>query len=261
MISVIIPTYNRAKLLPRAIRSVLNQTYENFEIIIIDDASKDNTQEVVNSFSDRRIKYICLYERVGVAAARNIGIKTSEGKFLTFLDSDDEWHPMKLKAQIDAINRFDKEIGIIYTSTLRKYDDKQYAIPSNKVKKKEGYLFRNMILGRYLVPTPSALVKKICFEKCGYFDENLRVLEEWDLWIRMSKFFKLGYINKPMTFSYYTPSSLSTHRELFALGIWKIIKKHFKDFIIRPDALFLAIYRMIRLYFGYLLYILGWRRN
>jgi len=260
-VSVILPTYNRAEIVKRSILSVLNQTYKNFELIIVDDASTDKTQMVVEEFSDRRIKYLRNTQNLGPAASRNIGIKASRGIFIAFQDSDDEWHTMKLKAQIDAIHRFDKKTGVIYTSTLRKYDDKQYKIPSNKVKKKEGYLFRSMILGRYLVPTPSALVKKICFEKCGYFDEKLQVLEEWDIWIRMSKYFKFGYVNKPMTFSYYTPSSLSTQRDLFALGTWKIINKHFKDFIFRPDALFLALYRIIRLYIGHLLYLDGTLTN
>ncbi len=261
MVSVIIPTFNRANLLLRAIRSVLSQTYKDFELIVIDDASEDNTREVVNGFSDRRIKYIRLNERAGSAASRNIGIKTSRGKFLTFLDSDDEWHSKKLEYQVNDIKDQSDKIGIVYTKTIRKYKNREYYIPSCKVKHREGYLYRNLILGQYIVPTPSALVKKVCFDKCGYFDEKLQVLEEWDLWIRMSRFFKFKFINKPMTFSYYTPSSLSTHRDLFALGTCKIINKHFKDFIFRPDALLLGFVRIIRLYFGHFIYLLGWNKD
>jgi len=234
---------------------VLNQTYKDFELIIIDDASTDKTRMIVEELGDTRIKYLRNRQNLGPAASRNIGIKASRGIFIAFQDSDDEWHPMKLKSQINAVIGIDKDVGIIYTSTVRKYDNKQYEIPSNKIKKREGYLFRNMILGRYTVPTPAALVKKICFEKCGYFDEKLSVLEEWDAWIRMSKFFKFRFINEPMTFSYYTPSSLSTNRALFAIGTFKIIKKHLKDFILRPDALFLTLFRIIRLYIGHFIYL------
>ena len=91
LVSVVIPTYDRAELLPRAVRSVLAQTYQNMEIIIVDDGSRDNTQEVVKSFSDPRVRYVRHDTNRGVSAARNTGIKNSRGEFIGLLDSDDEY--------------------------------------------------------------------------------------------------------------------------------------------------------------------------
>ena len=100
-VSVVIPTYNRAPLIGRSIKSVLNQTYQDFEIIIVDDASTDNTKEVVSNFNDERIRYIQHEENKGEAAARNTGIKATRCDYIAPQDSDDEWIPEKLSTQIE----------------------------------------------------------------------------------------------------------------------------------------------------------------
>lgn len=98
-VSVVIPTYNRAHLVGRAIQSVLNQTYQDFEIIVVDDGSTDNTEEVVKSFNDPRIRYIRHDQNRGGSAARNTGIKMARGEYIAFQDSDDEWLPEKLESR------------------------------------------------------------------------------------------------------------------------------------------------------------------
>src|SRR3989442_437688 len=100
-VSVIIPTYNRAEFLGLALTSVLNQTFQDFEILIIDDNSQDSTQEVVTNFGDERIKYIRHDVNKRVAAARNTGVANSNGEYIAFLDDDDEWFPDKLQIQLD----------------------------------------------------------------------------------------------------------------------------------------------------------------
>ena len=106
-VSIIIPTYNRAHLIGRAIQSVLNQTYQNFEIIVVDDGSTDNTEEMIKEFQkhDKRIKYIRHEKNRGGAAARNTGIKVARGEYIAFQDSDDEWLPEKLEKQMDVFQR------------------------------------------------------------------------------------------------------------------------------------------------------------
>jgi len=100
LISVIIPTYNRAKSITRSIITVLNQTYENYELIVIDDCSTDSTKKILQSFSDKRIIYVRHLYNQGAAAARNTGIKIAKGKYIAFQDSDDEWLPKKLEKQM-----------------------------------------------------------------------------------------------------------------------------------------------------------------
>ena len=105
LVSIITPTYNCAKFIGATIESVLNQTYQNFEMIIVDDASKDNTEEVVKSFKDKRIKYIRLSKNSGPAVARNRAMEEARGKYMAFLDSDDLWKREKLEKQINFIKK------------------------------------------------------------------------------------------------------------------------------------------------------------
>ena len=111
IVSVIIPTYNRAHLIDKAIKSVLNQTYQDFEIIVVDDGSTDNTNEVLKNFTDSRIHYIFHTSNLGVSAARNTGIKTSQGEYIALLDSDDDWLPEKLDKQVDVLQNESSEVG------------------------------------------------------------------------------------------------------------------------------------------------------
>jgi glycosyltransferase involved in cell wall biosynthesis len=115
-VSIIIPTYNRSRLLARAVKSVLNQTYQNFELIIVDDASTDNTEEVVGSFNDERIKYVRHEKNKGEAVARNTGIKAARGEYIASHDSDDEWLHEKLAKRIRAFENCSPEIGVVYTA-------------------------------------------------------------------------------------------------------------------------------------------------
>lgn len=114
-VSIIIPTYNRSQLIARAVKSVLNQTYQNFELIIIDDGSTDNTRELVTSFNDERIRYIRHEENKGEAAARNTGLKAARCDYIAYQDSDDEWLPEKLARQIELLQDASPEVGVIYT--------------------------------------------------------------------------------------------------------------------------------------------------
>jgi len=113
-VSVIIPTYNRANFLRSAIQSVLNQTFKDFEVIVVDDASTDNTRQLIHEFVDDRICYIAHNKNRGGSASRNTGIESSKGKFIAFLDDDDMWMPTKLEKQLLLVN-MNPEISVVYT--------------------------------------------------------------------------------------------------------------------------------------------------
>ena len=119
-VSVIIPTYRRPDFLGKAIESVLNQTFQDFEVIIVDDASNDNTGEVVRGFVDKRIHYVCHEVNRGGAAARNTGILKARGRYIAFLDDDDEWFPEILQLQISLLDQSPPEVGGIYAGYERK---------------------------------------------------------------------------------------------------------------------------------------------
>jgi len=196
-VSVIIPTYNRAELLPRAIKSVLEQTYQDFEIIVVDDGSTDNTEEVIKEFQeqDKRIKYIKHDKNKGGSAARNTGIKAARGEYIAFQDSDDEWLPEKLEKQMKVFKNALPEVGVVYTGFLRIKNGKENYIPSSWVIKKEGNIHDELLRGNF-VTTQSIIIRKECFKKAGMFDEKLPRLQDWELVIRLSKYYNFKCLTK-----------------------------------------------------------------
>src|SRR5436190_11436655 len=122
-VSVVIPVFNRAVAVRRAIDSVLAQTFQDFEIIVVDDGSTDDTAESVSSFQDPRITLIRHDRKRGGSAARNTGIRSSSGAYVAFLDSDDEWLPAKLERQLEVFGRSDDELALVYAGTERAYAD------------------------------------------------------------------------------------------------------------------------------------------
>lgn len=140
-VSVILPTYNRAHLVGRAIQSVLDQMYQDFEIIVVDDGSGDNTEEIINGFTDTRIRYVKHQKNKGGSAARNTGIKLAKGKYIAFQDSDDEWLPDKLEKQMKAFKKASDEVGVVYTGFHRIKDGITYYVPSDDITKKKRETF------------------------------------------------------------------------------------------------------------------------
>jgi len=229
-VSIILPSFNRAHLLPRAIKSILSQTFQDFELIIVDDGSSDNTEEVIKSFKDNRIIYIRHDKNKGANAARNTGLQVAGGEYIAFQDSDDEWLPEKLEKQIKVFETAPSEVGIVYTS-FWKYlnnNDKIY-IPDPQIKQKEGYIFKQL-LERNFIGLPTAIIKKKCFEKVGRFDEELYYLEDWDLFIRISRYYQFMFINEPLVISYDTPGSVSKQEGSIKINALKLIfQKNWKD--------------------------------
>ena len=238
-VSVIIPTYNRAHLIGRAIQSVLNQTYQDFEIIIVDDGSTDDTEEVIKKFQrkDERIKYVKHEKNKGSSAARNTGIKLARGKYIAFQDSDDEWLPEKLEKQMRVFENAPERVGVIYTGYWRVEGSKRIYIPSPKVKRKEGYIHDNLLEGNF-VSTQTAVVKRECLQLAGMFDERLPRLQDWELFIRISKAYEFKCVDEPLVVSHFTPDSISANQATLIEGLTLILEKHSEDF--RKDRRLLA---------------------
>ena len=225
-VSVIIPTYNRAHLIGIAIKSVLNQTYQDFEIIVVDDGSTDNTGEIIRSFKDKRVKYIKKYkENKGSSVARNIGIKVARGKYIAFLDSDDEWLPEKLDKQIKVLQSESPEVGVVY-SNLCYIDENGKSMNKSLSRKKEGYIYEDL-LGRNYVGTPSTLlIKKVCFNQVGLFDDLLNAQEDWDMWIRIAKYYRFALIKIPLVKYRLHSNQISRNLELKIITANRILVKY-----------------------------------
>jgi glycosyltransferase involved in cell wall biosynthesis len=228
-ISVITPTYNRAHLLGRAVQSVLGQTFRDFELIVVDDGSTDNTQEVVANMGDERLRYIRHERNRGASAARNTGIRAARGAYIAFQDSDDEWMPDKLEKQIRAFENASSALGVVYTGFWRIEGDKRTYIPSSQIEPKDGNVHSVLLKTNFIAP-PEVLIKRECFEKAGMFDEELHMLEDWELWIRLSKYYQFKCLNEPLVRSYYTSGSVNAQRYRIQARARKLIlKKHYED--------------------------------
>jgi len=198
-VSVILPTYNRASLLPKSIESVLPQSYLNLELIIVDDGSTDCTADLVNKINDSRISYIRHNQNLGAAAARNTGIKNARGDYLAFQDSDDEWLPDKLEKQIGVISKENYEVGVVYCDMLR-IDDSGYIWRWQSPDVTNGNLINENNLN-YQVANLSIvtmLIRKECFEKVGLFDERFPRFIDMELCIRLSKQYKFTHIKEAL---------------------------------------------------------------
>lgn len=185
LISVIIPTYNRAEMLKEAMQSILNQTYQNFEILVIDDGSVDNTKEIVQSYKDKRINYIW-QEHSGLSPrARNTGIKIAKGMYIALLDSDDIWLPRKLEEQLKAFEE-NQDILVVATNSVYFSDGLNY-INIFSFKKNRIITFRET-LRMCIINNSSVLIKKDVIEAIGYKDENCRLMSDYDYWLRLLKY-------------------------------------------------------------------------
>ncbi len=189
IVSVIIPTYNREHVLERAIQSVLNQTYKNYELIIIDDGSTDDTSKILDKY-DKDIRHYSMLHS-GVSAARNFGIKKAYGDWIALLDSDDYWLPEKLEKQVKFVSRHPQfKVAQTDEKWIRKG---KFVNPMKKHQKHSGWIFEKCL--PLCIVSPSAvMIHKEIFDAVGLFDENLPVCEDYDLWLRISRNYQIGLL-------------------------------------------------------------------
>lgn len=184
-VSVIIPTYNRAHFIGEAISSVLSQTYPDFEIIVIDDGSSDETEKVVGGFSDPRVVYL-KQVNLGRSRARNSGFLLARGRYIAFLDSDDLYLPEKLAIQVAYLDRH-PDVGMVYTSAFC-IDYAGEALRDNYVASVSGRIYKSIAFFRPVTITlPTVMARRELFDEVGVFDEEMHRFEDTDMWRRISK--------------------------------------------------------------------------
>lgn len=196
LVSVIIPTFNRAAKVVKAIESVIDQTYKNIEIVVVDDGSTDQTATAVTRFGDN-VKYLSK-KNGGVSSARNYGIKNCAGDLIAFLDSDDLWLPHKILKQVDYLQQH-SDFGMVLcdyfivnpegkqTGTTNRRDD----LPN------DGMILHDVLLAPYLIPS-SVLVRKDVLIEVGMFDETLKTAEDLDLHLKIACKYKIGLLCEPL---------------------------------------------------------------
>lgn len=229
-VSVIITTYRRPfKILTKALNSVIGQTHKNLEIIIVDDNSefdlyRQEIEENVNKIKDDRIKYLKHMNNKGACQARNTGILNSTGKYIAFLDDDDEWLPEKVEMQLEKFA--DKKVGLVYcdsyTINILKKRNINKTVRANRI---SGMVYDQLILNNFVGSTSFVMVSKESLEKCGLFNENLKSAQDYELWLRIARNFKVDYVDIPLV-NYYIHSGerISTNVLNRIQGLEMIIK-------------------------------------
>lgn len=196
--TVIIPTYNREQLVQEAIRSVLGQTFGNFEIIVVNDHSTDNTEKRVRSFQDNRIKYFINDRTKGLSGARNTGIYRAKGAWVAFLDDDDMWLPQKLELVYKKILDGDRSLGLVYTG-YAEYDFDSSREISLYTPEKRGWIQKELLYKNY-IGTPSVVaVRTDVLKSVGGCDEDLAFCEDADLYVNVAGLAKVDFIREKLT--------------------------------------------------------------
>ncbi|MBD2513924.1 glycosyltransferase [Nostoc sp. FACHB-973] len=224
-VSVIIPTYQRGHLVSQAINSVLAQTYKDYEIIVINDGSQDNTQQVLAQFSDRHCITTIHQANQGVSAARNAGIRSARGKYIAFLDDDDLWEPQKLEKQISVLDS-NPYLGLIYSDSVSFSAQKGLSKRSYNAAFPTPNLQVVFTLFRYnYIPMPTVVVRQDCLEQVGLFDETVIPCEDYDLWLRLIEHFPIYFLNEPLARYRKSSNSLSQNQELFIVSLLRVKEK------------------------------------
>ena len=200
-VSVIIPAYNAEKHIAKTLDSALAQTYSEFEIIVVDDGSRDQTASIVKQYQETYPEKVRMIkkENAGPAKARNVGIKASNGEYIAFNDADDLWLPEKLEKQISYFERQSPQVGMVYTNA-RKFDEKGiWTLPKRYRRKKvEGWIYKDLLKDN-MIPNQSVMVRRSCFDEVGFFDESLDIIEDHDMWIRIAMKYEIAFLEETLS--------------------------------------------------------------
>jgi glycosyltransferase involved in cell wall biosynthesis len=208
----VIPTYNRAELVERAVHSVLSQTYSDLEVIVVDDASTDDTRDEIKALQDidHRVRYFRHDRNRGAQTARNTGIQAAKGEYVAFLDSDNEWLNEKLQRQAALFSNKADSPGAVYCGFWRV--SANGSILAEYIPRYRGLVYKQA-LGEWLTDTSTLVVRKDILEKIHGFDENVRAYQEWDLCIRLARECKFDFVPECLTL-YHEHTSPSISKDI-----------------------------------------------
>jgi glycosyltransferase involved in cell wall biosynthesis len=213
LVSVIVATFNRAHIISPALESALQQTLTNYEIIVVDDGSTDNTREFLTRRYGDKIRYIGKTKNEGLASARNTGIEASRGTYIALLDDDDLWLPEKLALQVHRAQK-NPALGLVYCGAC-KVNEAGEVLELIKPTKR-GAIFEDMLYRNYLLgPASVALIARDVLLKTGCFDKNLCPCADWDLWIRIARCAEVDFVEEPLV--HYVIHDNNMHKDIHGM--------------------------------------------
>jgi len=196
-VSAIITTWNRSPLLKKAIASVLAQTFTDFELLVLDNGSTDDTPEIVKGFADSRLRYI-KHQPLGISAARNLGVREAKGEFVGFLDDDDEWLPEKLARQVALMDERGVSVGMVYGGFYRIRNTGEIYVEFKP--RLRGFALTGYLCGRDPLTGSASnpLIRKSVLEKLGGYDERVKTSEDWEFYLRLMREFEVDFVPLPV---------------------------------------------------------------
>jgi len=227
LVSVVLPTYNRRQSVGKAIQSVLQQTYTRLELLVVDDASTDGTEQLVQRIDDARISYLRHQNNRGGSAARNTGLDAARGSLVAFQDSDDEWLPHKLQRQIEMLGQAGETTGAVYCPYRRSFPDGTVQThPADPTTAPRGEIHRALLHANF-IGTPTILARRACVDSVGGFDEELQRFQDWDWMIRVSRNWQVGIVEEPLVLAGFVGDNISAgHDAALVAAERRLVDKH-----------------------------------
>ena len=221
-VSVIVPAYNSADYTVETVESILAQTYRDFELIVVDDGSTDNTREAMASFGEA-ITYI-YKENGGACSARNLGISRSSGEFVACIDCDDLWVLDKLERSLERLEA-EPELALVFTACYLIDKDGEITGKTNyKFKLSRPYV---ELLHENFITAPSVVMRRACLDQVGAFDERIFIPADWDLWLRLARSFPIAYIDAPLSKYRMVSNYTLRHAQQYVEETQYLLDKHF----------------------------------
>ena len=231
LISVIIPVSNGERTIKETIDSVLNQTFLDFELIVINDGSQDSTLKIVSSILDPRLK-VFSYPNAGLAATRNRGVSHASGEYISFIDADDLWTPDKLEAQFKALQA-NPQAAVAYSWTDWIDESGQFLRPGGHISVK-GDVFATLLVRDFVESGSNPLIRTEALAEVGGFDESLPAVEDWDMWLRLAAGYEFVCVPSPQILYRVSSSSMSSNVWKMEAGSLQVIER---AFAVAPESL------------------------
>ncbi|MEL7035897.1 MAG: glycosyltransferase [Cyanobacteria bacterium J06592_8] len=225
-ISVIIPAYNAEKTIEKTIKSVCDQTFSDWELIVINDGSTDNTKDIVSQIKDDRI-LLFSFENAGLPASRNRGVEKSSGEFVAFVDADDLWTSDKLELQLKALQ--DNPKAAVAYSWTDYIDESDRVIYSGRHISLSGNIYEKLLVRHFLENGSNFLIRKAAYLEVGGSDESLRAGEDWDLCIRLSRLYEFVAVSKTHVLYRVSPLSMSSNTRKQELECLRVLEKAYRQ--------------------------------
>lgn len=205
-VSVIIPAYNSMMFLPRTLESVLKQTFQDYEVIVVNDGSQDDIEDWIKAIDDKRVRLISQLNQ-GQSAARNTGIKHSESEYIAFLDSDDLWEPQKLEKQVNVLDN-NPDVGLVY-AWVHELSTNDQILKKVWRFSEEGNIWKKLVQGNEIACGSVPMIRRSCLDTVGEFYKFPFACEDWDLWLRIAAEYPFKVIKEVLVYYRSNPSSLS----------------------------------------------------